>query len=194
MGRRQITVLGLRIVLELRGISCFGPDQTPQPKKPIVRSRPCGRDVIDMEEILEPLACYVSAATRVLRMQGSVAGAVRVSIATSRFDEYSYGNSTFRTLPWPMAHTGELIEWACRYIRRIYRPSFAYLRCGIMLTAADTLQKSLPTQERCNMKESSAPLGARGAGAAVACVPGTSVAALCAALGRSAGFMHVTGM
>ena len=88
--RRQITVLGLRIVPELRGISCFGPDQTPQPKKPIVRSRPCGRDVIDLEEILEPLARYVSAAARLLRMQGSVAGAVRVSIATSRFDEYSY--------------------------------------------------------------------------------------------------------
>ena len=147
--RRQMTVLGLRTVLELRGISCFGLDQTPQPKKSIVRSRQFGRDVVDLEEILEPLASYVSAAARVLRMQGSVAGAMRVFIATSRFDKYSYANSTFRTLPWPTAHTGELIDWACQCMRQIYRPNFAYQRCGVMLTAltpANMLQMSLLTQ------------------------------------------------
>lgn len=154
--RRQMTVLGLRTVLELRGISCLGLDQTLQPKKSIVRSRQFGRAVIELEEILEPLASYVSAAARVLRMQGSVAGAMRVSIATSRFDEYSYANSTFRTLPWPTAHTGELIDWACQYMRQIYRPNFAYRRCGIMLTAltpADTLQTSLLTQEHYDGKK-----------------------------------------
>jgi len=154
--RRHMTVLGLRTVLELRGISCFGLDQTPQPKKSIVRSRQFGRVVVDLEEILEPLASYVSAAARVLRMQGSVAGAMRVSIATSRFDEYAYANSTLRTLPWPTAHTGELIDWACQCMRQIYRPNFAYRRCGVMLTAltsADMLQTSLVTQSHYDEKK-----------------------------------------
>lgn len=154
--RRHMTVLGLRTVLELRGISCFGLDQTPQPKKSIVRSRQFGRVVVDLEEILEPLASYVSAAARVLRMQGSVAGAMRVSVATSRFDEYAYANSTLRTLPWPTAHTGELIDWACQCMRQIYRPNFAYRRCGVMLTAltsADMLQTSLLTQAHYDEKK-----------------------------------------
>ena len=154
--RRHMTVLGLRTVLELRGISCFGMDQTPQPQKSIVRSQQFGRVVVDLEEILEPLASYVSAAARVLRMQGSVAGAMRVSIATSRFDEYAYANSTLRTLPWPTAHTGELIDWACQCMRQIYRPNFAYRRCGVMLTAltsADMLQTSLVTQSHYDEKK-----------------------------------------
>ena len=154
--RRHMTVLGLRTVLELRGISCFGLDQTLQPKKSIVRSRQFGRVVVDLEEILEPLASYVSAAARVLRMQGSVAGAMRVSVATSRFDEYAYANSTLRTLPWPTAHTGELIDWACQCMRQIYRPNFAYRRCGVMLTAltsADMLQTSLLTQAHYDEKK-----------------------------------------
>ena len=49
------------------------------PQRSIVRSRQFGRVVVDLEEILGPLASYVSAAARVLRLQGSVAGAMRVS-------------------------------------------------------------------------------------------------------------------
>lgn len=147
--RRRMTVLGLRTVLELRGVPCFALDETPQPKKAIVRSRQFGRDIVDLEEMLEPLASYVAAAARVLRKQGSVAGAMRVSVGTSRFDEYAYANSIFRTLPWSTAHTGELIDWACQCMRKIYRPNFAYRRCGVMLTElmpANMRQTSLLTQ------------------------------------------------
>ena len=44
------------------------------------------------------------------------------------------------------------------------------------------------------MGRAGAPLGARGVGAGVAHAAGMSVAALYDALGRSAGYMHVTGM
>jgi len=154
--RRRMTVVGLRTVLELRGIPCSGLNEAQQPKKAIVRSRQFGRDVVDLEEILEPLASYVAAAARVLRKQGSVAGAMRVSIATSRFNEYTYANSIFRTLPWSTAHTGELIDWACQCMRQIYRPNFVYRRCGVMqtaLTPADMQQTSLLNQEHYDGKK-----------------------------------------
>ena len=132
--RQRMTVMGLRTVLELRGTPCFALEQQPSPKKAIVRARQFGRAIVDLEEVLEPLAAYTAAAARALRKQGSVAGAMRVSVATSRHDEYAYANSIFRALPWATAHTGELIGWACQCMRQLYRPSYAYRRCGIMLT------------------------------------------------------------
>ncbi len=141
--RRRMTVMGLRTAMELRGIPCFALDEQPMTKKAIVRSRQFGRDIVDLEELLEPLASYVAAAARALRRQRSVAGSMRVSLATSRYDEYAYGNARFGVLPWATAHTGELIGWACQLMRQIYRPNYTYRRCGVMLTdlSSDRIQQ-----------------------------------------------------
>lgn len=148
--RQQMTVMGQRTVLELKGIPCFRLDEMPPSKKAIARSRQFGQAIVDLDELYQPLAGYVASAARELRRQKSVAGAMRVSLETSRFIEHTYSNSILRSLPWPTAATGELIQWACQALERIYKPDYEYRRCGVMLAdlaPEETLQTSLFTTE-----------------------------------------------
>jgi DNA polymerase V len=131
--RRQLTVTGQRTVLELRGIACLSLEKKPKPKKAIGRARQFGEWLTHLEQLFEPLASYTASAARDLRRQQSVAGALRVSLETSRFTEHRYHRSIYRRLPWPTAHTGELIRWAREALEQIYRPGYAYRRCGILL-------------------------------------------------------------
>ncbi|MBN62209.1 MAG: hypothetical protein CME20_12705 [Gemmatimonadetes bacterium] len=148
--RRQMTVMGQRTVLELRGIPCFALGEEPAPKKAIHRARQFGRRIVDFDELCEPLAEYAASAARELRRQRSVCAAMSVHIATGMHDDQPYHNSIARCLPWPTALTGELIGWACEALAQIYRPAYAYRRCGVLLSEIaldDTLQTSLFTNE-----------------------------------------------
>jgi DNA polymerase V len=142
--RRRLTVMGLRTVLELRGVACFGLEELPPAKKAIGRARQFGRRLTELEELYEPLASYVASAGRELRKQHLVAGALRVSLETSQHEEPVYANSVFRLLPWPTAHTGELIQWACQALTQIWKPDYLYRRCGVLLTelAPETQQQT----------------------------------------------------
>jgi len=132
--RRRLTVMGLRTVLELRGVPCFRLEEVPPAKKAICRARQFGRRIVDLEDLYEPLASYVASAARELRRQHLVAGALQVSLETSQHEEPKYRNAIFRLLPWPTAHTGELIQWAGEALARIWKPDYLYRRCGVVLT------------------------------------------------------------
>jgi len=154
--RRKMTVMGQRTVLELRGIPCFAFQEAPAPKKAIARARQFGRPLVDFAELCEPLASYVASAARALRQQGSVAGAIRVHLETSQHVEHRYANSTYRLLPWSTAATGELIGWARECLAQIYRPDYAYRRCGVLLTelsSQDIQQTNLFTEEYYDQKK-----------------------------------------
>lgn len=148
--RHQMTVMGQRTVLELRGVPCFALSEEPAPKRVIHRARQFGRHIVDFNELCEPLAEYAATAARELRRQRSVCAAMSVHIATGIHDNHPYRNSIARRLPWPTALTGELISWACEALAQIYRPTYAYRRCGVLLseiTLDNTLQTSLLTNE-----------------------------------------------
>ena len=154
--RRKMTVMGQRTVLELRGIPCFSLGEEPAPKKAIHRARQFGQRIVDFEPLCEPLAAYVASAARQLRRQRSVAGMLRVHVETSQHDEHPYHNAISRSLPWPTAATGELIRWACESLAQIYRPDYAYRRCGVLLseiTPDHSLQTNLFTDEYYDQKK-----------------------------------------
>ena len=129
-----MTIMGLRTVYELRGISCIPLEQMPNPKKGIVNSRSFGRPVEELKELKESLAEYTARAAWKLRSQGSVASYINVFLATNRFKpEPQYSNSVTSRLPVPTAYTPELIHYANTNLERIYRPGYRYKKVGIML-------------------------------------------------------------
>ena len=69
---------------ELRGVSCLGLESIAA-KKQIMSSRSFGTPVMDIEELQEAVATYISRAAEKLRQQKSVAGAVYVFLETNRF-------------------------------------------------------------------------------------------------------------
>jgi len=147
---RHLTVVGQRIVWELRGISCIPLEQVPAPKKAIARSRAFGRPVRALDELGEVVATYAAAAARTLRQQGSVAACLQVSVETSRFKEPYYGRAVTVRLPFSTASTPELICGARRGLERIFRKGYAYERAGVLLTEIaphDTVQLDLFSSE-----------------------------------------------
>lgn len=133
--RRNMTIMGLRTVRELRCEPCIPLDELPAPKKGIVSSRSFGSPVESLEELRESVAAYVSRAAEKLRAQKSVAGSVTVFISTNRFKEHDpqYSTGISCRLPVPSSYTPRLMEVAGRLLARIYRQGYRYKKAGVML-------------------------------------------------------------
>ena len=65
--QKQMGVVGLRTVHELRGISCLPLEQCPPPKQGITCSRSFGRPVTTLAEMREAVAAYTARAAEKLR-------------------------------------------------------------------------------------------------------------------------------
>ncbi|HOO96763.1 MAG TPA: Y-family DNA polymerase [Caldisericia bacterium] len=133
--RQHMTVVGLRTVKELQGIPCFELDQSPPPQKNITRSRSFGFLVETHKALAEATAAYMARACEKLREQRSVAWVVSVFISTHPHkEEPQYSNFAYTRLPLPTADTPTLIRAALKVLKRIYKPGYRYLRCGVILS------------------------------------------------------------
>ncbi len=132
--RQRMTVVGARIVEELRGVSCIPLEKCPQNRKSVTCSRSFGVRVESLEELREAVAVYMTKAAERLRRSRLAAGVVTVFINTSRFDPGpQYSNSATTELAYSTDSTEELLGWALRGLERIYRPGFRYKKAGVML-------------------------------------------------------------
>ncbi len=69
--RQRMTVVGVRIVEELRGVSCIPHENCPQGRKSVTCSRSFGVLVESLEELREAVAVYMTKAAERLRRSGS---------------------------------------------------------------------------------------------------------------------------
>jgi len=132
--RKQMGVVGLRTVQELRGISCLPLEQCPPPKQGITCSRSFGRPVTTLAEMREAVAAYTARAAEKLRGEQLAASALTVFLTTNPFkDEPQYSNAVTLRLPGATDATPELLRVALKGIEAIYREGFRYKKAGVML-------------------------------------------------------------
>ncbi|MGG6242528.1 Y-family DNA polymerase [Nodosilinea sp. AN01ver1] len=133
--RQLLGIVGVRTVLELRGVSCLPLELCPQPRKSCCVSRGFGRPVESLAELKEAIACYGARAAAKLRRDGRVAQTMQVFITTSRFrpGEPQYTNSETLVLPYPASDTPTIVQTALRATQRLYRPGYQYHKAGVML-------------------------------------------------------------
>lgn len=131
--QKHLTIVGLRLVKELRGIRCLPLELAPAPKQSIGRSRAFGRSISLLKELKEAVASYTASAARVLRRQSLVTGCLQVHIETGRtFVPYRSDAITIR-LHAPTASTPDLIRCAIQGLEQIFREGCSYYRAGVML-------------------------------------------------------------
>jgi DNA polymerase V len=129
-----MTVVGARLVEELRGVSCIPLEKCPQGRKSMTCSRSFGVRVESLEELREAVAVYMAKAAERLRRSRLAAGVVTVFINTSRFDPGpQYSNSATFELAYSTDSTDELLSWALKGLEQIYRPGYRYKKAGVML-------------------------------------------------------------
>lgn len=134
--RKNLTVVGLRTVMELRGIPCIPIDHAPAARKSVVSSRSFRKPVSSLTDLGEAISSYVSIATEKLRQEKLVAGNLHIFIHTSphriNFPQHS-GNLMIK-LQQPTSSTPALIKAALQGLKKIYKKDFAYQKAGVMLT------------------------------------------------------------
>jgi DNA polymerase V len=132
--RKHLSVVGERILRELKGQSCIDLEDI-QPRKSIMSSKSFGNLLTQKEPIEEALANYTARACEKLRKQNSRAQAVHVFIQTNGFraTDRQYNNAFTRTLTTPTSDTRIIIEAAKLCLNKIYKQGYRYKKTGIML-------------------------------------------------------------
>jgi DNA polymerase V len=134
--RKYLTVIGERIVLELRGICCIPLEVERPPKQSIMSSKTFGREITTRREMEEALAHYAARAAEKLREQDSLASCLTIFIRTNSFkkDIPQYSNSYTITFPYSTSFTPDLIRYALYGLKQIYQEGYSYYKAGVSLT------------------------------------------------------------
>ena len=151
--RDKMTVNGLRLAYELRGIPCKMMELEPQPKKTICSAPSFGRLIPNLETMIEALTTHVSRAAEKLRNQGSAAGTLTVFLHTNRYKKSPNGEpikqyyaSRSVDLPHPSSSTAELVGYALAALKSVFAFGYEYQKVGVILSGlvpADFQQKDL---------------------------------------------------
>jgi DNA polymerase V len=131
--RKKYSVTMQRLVLELRGKSCFALELSPSSPKSITVSRSFGRPVTTVAELQEAIATYTSRAAEKLRLDKLTADAIQVFAKTNRFKEDYYSKTTTLTLPCSSDSTAELLHYALKGCDYIFRADQQFKKAGVIL-------------------------------------------------------------
>lgn len=132
--KKNLSVVGLRMAWELRGISCLSMEETPPPKKSITCSRSFSRLISNLDELLEAIATYTATAGEKLRNQNSLASYMDVFLMTSKHHNHPYyANQMQIVFPEPSDYTPKLIHYAKEGLRRIFHAEMLYKKTGLTL-------------------------------------------------------------
>lgn len=134
--RRRLGIGGVRVIHELRGISCFSLENGPTPPHSLACSRTFGTAVDTLAELRAATAAYVARAAEKLRGQGLQAGSLTLYLTTNSFrpDLPQYANSRTLILAAPSADTGRLLAGAAGCLAEIYQPGYEYRKVGVILS------------------------------------------------------------
>lgn len=148
--RKHLSVVGLRLLYELRGIPSFEWEPEVKPKKNICTSRSFGKLLTTKEDIAAALADYAATCALKLRSQRSCCKSLQVFIRTHphRTDLPQYGAGIVLDLDTPSNATPKLVKYALKGLDLVYRPGYWFKRCGVMaldLVPETVLQANLFT-------------------------------------------------
>ncbi|MDA7545869.1 Y-family DNA polymerase [Alphaproteobacteria bacterium] len=132
--RTLISVVGERIIYELRGQPCLALEEVIN-KKSITVSRSFGNMINDKDSLKKALANYAARAAEKLRHQDSVCGEIYVFINTNRFRErdLQYSNSATINFDELTDSTTIIIEKSFKLLENLYRPKYNYKKIGVTL-------------------------------------------------------------
>ena len=133
--RKILTVVGARIVLELRGVSCLPLESIAPKRHSITCSRSFGQRVENLAQMREAVAVFIARAAEKLRRQNLAAKTVTVFIATDR--SYSlpshYSNAFTHSSIYPTDTNFELQKLAFACLEKIFDERYYYKKAGVIL-------------------------------------------------------------
>ena len=153
--RKHFTVVGERLVRELRGASCLELEEVIA-KKNITSSKSFGKLVTDKKELMNAIANYTTKACHKLRLQNSKAQGLYVYLRTNPFrrQDPQYDNGITYGFMEPSDDTTFIIQAARKCLEQIYSKGYKYHKAGIMLL--DLVPSSYKQMEMFDTEETQA--------------------------------------
>jgi DNA polymerase V len=127
--RAKAGVVGLRLQLELQGVSCLPLEEGPTAKRETCVSR----TITDAGELRQAVASYVVRAAEKLRHQRQCSGRLTVFARTSPFSPGFYSQAAGTSLPVASNDTAVLLQAALPLVALIYRPHKRFAKAGVLL-------------------------------------------------------------
>ena len=132
--RKKMTINGLRMVHELRGIACYKVDEEVEPNQSITVSRSFGKPVTTLQHLQEAASTHAASGARKLRKQGLIAGHVTAFVVIRYYqDDQRYFDSASISLPVASSYSPDIISAAKQCIKRLYKSGAIYKKVGIIL-------------------------------------------------------------
>ena len=134
--KKHLTIMGLRMVTELRGVSCHSLEITAPPKKAICTARSMGRMTSELQELEQAVANHATRCAEKLRAQGSCANMLCVFLETNRFKEHEPQYNNLKVVKFAVATSSntEIINYAIKGLRQIFKPGFRYKKAGVIVS------------------------------------------------------------
>ncbi|MBP1806976.1 DUF4113 domain-containing protein [Rubellimicrobium aerolatum] len=133
LARQLLTVVGERIVFELRGLSCLPLEEVAPQRKGCAVTRNFAGRVEDLPTLQEAVAAHTTRLAEKLRRHGLATDALTVFFHTSTHDQGpQHGASRTVTLPEATNDTLALLHAARTAVAAIWRPGHRYSKAGVM--------------------------------------------------------------
>jgi DNA polymerase V len=142
--RQALTVVGERIVYELRGVPCLALEHLPAERKGCAVTRMFSRRVEDQATVLEAVAAYATRLGEKLRCERLGTDHVHVFFHTSGHDRDRPQHAAAVTvrLPEATSDTLALVAAAKHGARQVWREGHAYAKAGVITTDLVLLEGS----------------------------------------------------
>ena len=143
--KKELSVTGFRIALEMRGTPCLALEEMREKKKSISTARSFETPLFALDDLLAMLARYTAEVTEELRCEKSKTSFISVWFEAK---ENLERKSDIRSiaLSEPTADTPELISQAKAVLSAMYKEGWKYKKVGIMLgglVPEDSFQRDL---------------------------------------------------
>lgn len=141
--RKLLTVMGARVLMELKGKICFPFETVAATSKNIGCSRSFGGPVTDFFELKNSLIYFLSQACARMRRQNLAAKSVTIQISTDRFRPvpWRYSKSMIYKSAFHSHYQEEIQEWVMKIFQKIYKEGIEYKRAGILLGGLIPVEK-----------------------------------------------------
>ncbi|MCK5736401.1 MAG: DUF4113 domain-containing protein, partial [Spirochaetaceae bacterium] len=138
--KQRITLTGLRIVWELRGIPSIVMEEAAPPKKGIMSSKSFGHPVDNLEDLLEAAGDYTTRAAAKLRSQGSACRLIDIWLTTNRFrkSDRQYSAGTVVRLKEATDYLPDLVAAARKGVKNLYKSGYRYKKVAIFLSEIES--------------------------------------------------------
>jgi DNA polymerase V len=133
--RKNMSVVGQRLVNELKGVNCIQWEEQKPVRKNICTSRSFGTLIKTKKEVKQAVAKFTASCAEKLRREKTCARKLEVFVQTNphRPEDPQYYQSITLEFTVPTNATTELMKYSMKGLEMIFQPGYNYQKAGVVV-------------------------------------------------------------